>query len=58
MNYNTLPLSIALPNVAFIADLQVVYEKLCQLNDHRHRPGIRYSLPRLLLIAFLAKFAG
>jgi predicted transposase YbfD/YdcC len=58
MNYNTLALALSLPQVAFIVDLQALYEKLCQLSDHRHRRGIRYSLPVLALIALLAKFAG
>jgi predicted transposase YbfD/YdcC len=58
MNYNTLALALALPKVAFIVDLQALYEKFCQLSDHRHARGIRYPLPVLALIALLAKFAG
>jgi predicted transposase YbfD/YdcC len=58
MNHNTLALAVALPNVAFIVDLEALYEKFCQLSDQRHRRGIRYPLPVLALIALLAKFAG
>jgi predicted transposase YbfD/YdcC len=58
MNYNTLALALSLPQVAFIFDLQGLYEKFCLLNDQRHARGIRYSLPALALIALLAKFAG
>jgi hypothetical protein len=58
MNYTTLALALSLPQVAFIVDLQALYEKSCLLSDHRHARGIRYSLPALALIALLAKFAG
>jgi predicted transposase YbfD/YdcC len=58
MNYNTLALALSLPQVAFIFDLQALYEKFCLLSDHRHSRGIRYPLPVLALIALLAKFAG
>jgi len=58
MNYNTLALALSLPQVAFIVNLQALYENFCQLSDQRHRRGFRYSLPVLALIALLAKFAG
>jgi len=58
MKYNILALDVTLPNVGFIVDLQVLYEKFCQLTDQRHPRGIRYPLPILTLIALLAKFAG
>ena len=58
MNYNTLALALALPKVAFMCDLQALYEKFCQLRDYRCRRGIRYPLPILALVALLAKFAG
>jgi predicted transposase YbfD/YdcC len=58
MNYNTLALALSLPQVAFIVDLQALYEKFCLLSDHRHSRGVRYSLPVIALIALLAKFAG
>jgi predicted transposase YbfD/YdcC len=58
MNYTTLALKAILPQVPFIFDLHALYEKFCLLQDHRHRRGVSYPLPALVLIALLAKFAG
>lgn len=58
MNYSTIGLNVILPEVAFIVDIQALYEQLCQLSDQRKRRGVRYPLATLALIAVLAKFAG
>lgn len=58
MKYNTIALALKLPDIAFVVDLQALYEKFGQLTDHRCPRGVRYSLPALALLVLLAKFAG
>ncbi len=58
MNNTTPDFKGTLPEVPFIAHIQVLYHKLSTLTDYRKPKGVRYSLPLLAILALLAKFAG
>lgn len=53
-----LPLAVVMPDEPVSLDVDALYGQFARLPDQRHRRGIRYSLPRLLTIAVLAKLAG
>src|SRR5947209_2899579 len=58
MKDTTLSLSLPLPSVAMLFDLDALYACLQTIPDHRHRRGLQYPLASLLLIGVLAKLAG
>jgi predicted transposase YbfD/YdcC len=58
MKDTTLSLSLPLPSVAMLFDLDALYACLQTIPDHRHRRGVRYPLASLLMIGVLAKLAG
>lgn len=49
---------LLMPDEPLLLDIDALYQRFAHLTDHRHRRGIRYSLPRILTIAVLAKLAG
>jgi len=58
MNTTTISSRLALPNQALLFNLEALYGQLQRVKDRRHRRGVRYPLPELLLIGILAKLAG
>ena len=49
---------LLMPDEPLLLDIDALYQRFAHLTDHRHRRGIRYSLPRILMIAVLVKLAG
>jgi predicted transposase YbfD/YdcC len=58
MNTITISTRLALPNQAFLFDLEALYRQLQRVRDRRKRRGVRYPLAELLMIGILAKLAG
>lgn len=58
MNTITISTRLALPNQAFLFDLEALYRQLQRVKDRRKRRGVRYPLAEILMIGILAKLAG